>query len=100
LGCSLGGGGFYGSEYVEGLAFAIGKVGGAFVEGGVEWPGTSGVRLVTSLRVDLGITNQSAISRIAPDPALAMVSLNRRVFLGGPGTTAQPMPAPVAPAPP
>jgi hypothetical protein len=99
-GLFVGGGGFYGAEYVEGLAFAIGKVGGGFVEGGIEWPGASSFRLVTSLRVDLGIANQNAISRVAPDSPLAMVSLNLGFFFGGPGTTASRAPVENAPTPP
>lgn len=83
LGWFAGGGGFYGAEYVDGLAFAISHVGGVYAEGGFELPRTFPLRLTTSLRVDLGYAGVTEFSRIEPSPLFAMASLNLGFLFGG-----------------
>lgn len=81
-----GGGGFYGAEYVDGLAFVIGHVGGVYLEGGMDLPRAWQFRMTAALRLDLGYAAKANFSRIEPPPFFTMVSLNVGVFFGGAGT--------------
>ena len=83
-----GGGLFYGAEYVDDLAFAIGHVGGAYAEAGMELPRAWLFRFTGSLRADLGYAAKTEFSRIEPTPTFTMLSLNVGFFLGGQGTSA------------
>lgn len=89
IGLFGGGGAFYGAEYVDDLAFAIGHVGGAYAEVGVELPRTWLFRLTGSVRADLGYASKTEFSRIEPAAGFAMFSLNVGFFFGGRGTAVE-----------
>ena len=89
IGVSAGGGFFVGSENAQSSSFAIGTIGGIYGEAGLELPRTSPIRIVASLRLDLGGARQSADSQITPKSPYVMASINVGVFFGGQGTRAR-----------
>jgi hypothetical protein len=82
----VGGGGFYGAEYVSSFKFEIGNLAGAYGEVGYETPRDQNARVILSLRADLGGTQQRDISRVEPAPVYGVLSLNLSVLVGGDGT--------------
>ncbi len=70
-------------------------VGGA-AEGGFEFPRTSNIRLMTSIRADLGYAYRNESYGVVPTSLFSMVSLNVGFFLGGNNTRSE---TPEAPPP-
>jgi hypothetical protein len=88
-GVFFGGGITAGATYVDGFAFRTANMFTGYAEAGFEFPRTSAVRLVTSLRVDLGAATTAQYSRIPGEGTLTIFSLNMGFLFGGEATQPQ-----------
>jgi hypothetical protein len=86
----VGGGGSYGSEFVNSFQLEIGNVAGLYGEVGYETPRDENLRVVFSFRGDMGGAQQRDASRIDPTPFYGVLSLNFSVLVGGDGTKREP----------
>jgi hypothetical protein len=81
-GTYLQGGVLVGSQLADGFGLPTGELTALSGEAGIEWPRMAKHRFVASARVDVGHVSHDAASRIVPDPAFAMASLNLGFVVG------------------